>query len=272
MARSRPLARAPRHDGMRAIDRPAAHALDARRAGDHLAPHRPAGSSEWTCCPTGFSRIASRRRWRSTRGSWVTTSSSCSRRCPRSRRCGSTGRTRASMGDVEPAGQYGGTMPRTWLLPTVRDERRTPITFELEVTHRWTQSAWLDVAPELAPAGAMPPWDRAQSLAQRARRMVRAHRALASRPDVPGRLLLGPPQARVSLVRDPGADRFVLSGLRARPAGPGARVDGGRTSCSRRASPWRRSSRSTSRHEFFGLPPPHPRLARGAGRRAGRRR
>ena len=36
--------------------------------------------------------------------------------------------------------------------------------------------------------------------------MVRTHRALAGRADVPGGLLLGPPTARVPVVRDPGAD------------------------------------------------------------------
>ncbi len=62
------------------------------------------------------------------------------------------------MGDVEPAGQYGGTMPRSWLLPTSATSSGAPIVLELEVTHRWTQSAWLDVAPELVQAGATPPW------------------------------------------------------------------------------------------------------------------
>jgi serine/threonine protein kinase len=62
------------------------------------------------------------------------------------------------MGDVKPERQYGGTMPRSWLLPTSATTGDAPVVLELEVTHRWTQSAWLDVAPELVPAGATPPW------------------------------------------------------------------------------------------------------------------
>jgi serine/threonine protein kinase len=62
------------------------------------------------------------------------------------------------MGDPGPTGQYGGSMPRSWLLPASATVAGEPVTFELEITHRWTQSAWLDVAPELTPAGEMPSW------------------------------------------------------------------------------------------------------------------
>jgi serine/threonine protein kinase len=57
-----------------------------------------------------------------------------------------------------PAGPYGGSMPRRWLLPASATKGDAPVTFELEVTHRWTHSAWLDVIPELVPTGATPPW------------------------------------------------------------------------------------------------------------------
>jgi serine/threonine protein kinase len=62
------------------------------------------------------------------------------------------------MGDAEPSAEFGGNMPRSWLLPTSATTGDGPVVFELEVTHRWTQSAWFDVAPELVPAGATPPW------------------------------------------------------------------------------------------------------------------
>ena len=51
---------------------------------------------------------------------------------------------------------FGGSMPRRWLLPASATRGGAPVLFELDVTHRWTQSAWLDVAPELVPAGATP--------------------------------------------------------------------------------------------------------------------
>ena len=62
------------------------------------------------------------------------------------------------MGDVGPTGRSGGSMPRTWLLPSSVTSGDAAVTFELEVHHHWTQSAWLDVPPELAPAGKLPPW------------------------------------------------------------------------------------------------------------------
>jgi hypothetical protein len=62
------------------------------------------------------------------------------------------------LGEPGPSGQYGGSMPRRWLLPASATRGDAPITFELEVTHRWTHSAWLDVVPELVPAGGTPPW------------------------------------------------------------------------------------------------------------------
>ncbi len=61
-------------------------------------------------------------------------------------------------GERDPAAEYGGSMPRSWLLPAAATSSGEPITFELEVTHRSTRSAWLNVAPELAPAGETPPW------------------------------------------------------------------------------------------------------------------
>jgi hypothetical protein len=62
------------------------------------------------------------------------------------------------LGDVGPAAQYGGSMPRRWLLPASATRGDAPVTFELDVTHRWTESAWIDVVPELVSAGATPPW------------------------------------------------------------------------------------------------------------------
>jgi serine/threonine protein kinase len=43
-------------------------------------------------------------------------------------------------------------------LPASATRGDAPVVFELEVTHRWTHSAWLDVVPELVAAGATPPW------------------------------------------------------------------------------------------------------------------
>ncbi len=60
------------------------------------------------------------------------------------------------MGDQGTVGS--GSMPRSWLLPASATIVGAPVTFELEVEHRWTHSAWLDVAPELTPAGVMPRW------------------------------------------------------------------------------------------------------------------
>jgi hypothetical protein len=62
------------------------------------------------------------------------------------------------LGEPGPAGPYGGSMPRRWLLPASATRGNAPVTFELDVTHRWTHSAWLDVVPELVPAGGTPPW------------------------------------------------------------------------------------------------------------------
>lgn len=68
------------------------------------------------------------------------------------------GQVARMLGDVGPAGQYGGSMPRRWLLPATATRGDAPVTFELDVTHRWTESAWIDVVPELVSAGATPPW------------------------------------------------------------------------------------------------------------------
>lgn len=55
--------------------------------------------------------------------------------------------------DAGPAREFGGSRPRRWLLPTSAAHTEGPLRFELEVTHRWTHSAWFNVAPELVPAG-----------------------------------------------------------------------------------------------------------------------
>jgi serine/threonine protein kinase len=62
------------------------------------------------------------------------------------------------LGNPGPSGQYGDSLPRRWLLPASATRGDAPVVFELEVTHRWTHSAWLDVVPELVAAGATPPW------------------------------------------------------------------------------------------------------------------
>jgi hypothetical protein len=62
------------------------------------------------------------------------------------------------LGDLGLAGEHGGSLPRRWLLPASATRGDAPVVFELEVTHRWTHSAWLDVVPELVVAGATPPW------------------------------------------------------------------------------------------------------------------
>jgi serine/threonine protein kinase len=59
--------------------------------------------------------------------------------------------------DPGPAAQYGGTVPRRWLLPAAATQGQAPVTLELEVTHRWSMSARIDVAPELVVAGAPSP-------------------------------------------------------------------------------------------------------------------
>jgi hypothetical protein len=57
------------------------------------------------------------------------------------------------LGDAGPAAAYGGSAPRRWLLPASVTGASGRLVLELEVTHRWTSSARIDVAPELVPAG-----------------------------------------------------------------------------------------------------------------------
>lgn len=59
--------------------------------------------------------------------------------------------------DPGPAAEYGGTVPRRWLLPSSLTSGERPITLEIDVTHRWTQSARIDVPPELVVAGSPSP-------------------------------------------------------------------------------------------------------------------
>jgi predicted Ser/Thr protein kinase len=58
------------------------------------------------------------------------------------------------VGDPEPASAYGGGAPRRWLLPSsATSVGAPPVTLELEVTHAWSPSARIDVAPELVAVG-----------------------------------------------------------------------------------------------------------------------
>jgi hypothetical protein len=59
--------------------------------------------------------------------------------------------------DGGPGAEFGGNMPRRWLLPHDATTREGPLTLELDVTHRWTLSERLDVAPELVRAGSPSP-------------------------------------------------------------------------------------------------------------------
>ena len=59
------------------------------------------------------------------------------------------GRDALLLGDPGPGAREGDGAPRRWLLPASVTSSGRPLALELEVTHRWTQSAWLDVAPEL---------------------------------------------------------------------------------------------------------------------------
>lgn len=58
--------------------------------------------------------------------------------------------------DAIPADQYRRAGPHRWLIPA--SETNAPrLKLELEVAHRWTQSAWLDLVPRLVPTGAVTP-------------------------------------------------------------------------------------------------------------------
>jgi len=59
--------------------------------------------------------------------------------------------------DPGPAAEYGGTAPRRWLLPDSATTGHGPITLAIDVTHRWTESARIDTAPELVVAGGPSP-------------------------------------------------------------------------------------------------------------------
>jgi serine/threonine protein kinase len=67
------------------------------------------------------------------------------------------GREARLVGDPGPASEYGGTLPRRWLLPASTSAGDAPVTLELSVTHRWSPSARVDVAPELVVAGSPSP-------------------------------------------------------------------------------------------------------------------
>ena len=60
-------------------------------------------------------------------------------------------------GDPELDAAFGGSTPRRWLLPRAATSGDGPITFELEVEHRWSQSARIDVPAELVVAGTESP-------------------------------------------------------------------------------------------------------------------
>ena len=59
--------------------------------------------------------------------------------------------------DPGPAAEYGGTVPRRWLLPPSATTGQGPVMLEIDVTHRWTESARIDAAPELLVAGGSSP-------------------------------------------------------------------------------------------------------------------
>jgi serine/threonine protein kinase len=63
------------------------------------------------------------------------------------------GETTRLQGEPGPDNEFGGHLPRRWLLPTSATERDQPVRLELEVTHTWTRSALLDAVPELVLAG-----------------------------------------------------------------------------------------------------------------------
>jgi hypothetical protein len=52
-------------------------------------------------------------------------------------------------GDVQPAAAYGAGLPRRWLLPSSATTGERPLDLDLAVTHDWSMSSRLDVAPEL---------------------------------------------------------------------------------------------------------------------------
>jgi hypothetical protein len=67
------------------------------------------------------------------------------------------GQEARALGDPAPALEYGISSPRRWLVPAASTIGAEPLRFELEVTHRWSQSSRLDVAPELVAAGSVSP-------------------------------------------------------------------------------------------------------------------
>jgi serine/threonine protein kinase len=56
-------------------------------------------------------------------------------------------------GEPAPGEEYGLTTPRRWLLPATVVNASSPLSIELDVTHRWTPSARIDSVPELVAVG-----------------------------------------------------------------------------------------------------------------------
>lgn len=65
------------------------------------------------------------------------------------------GKLATPSGDSEFAGRYRRVGPHRWIIPkaAVQEGR---LSLDLEITHAWTQSAWLDVPPELVRSGTIP--------------------------------------------------------------------------------------------------------------------
>ncbi|MGH7440148.1 MAG: protein kinase domain-containing protein, partial [Polyangiaceae bacterium] len=61
------------------------------------------------------------------------------------------------VGDPARTAAYGVGAPRRWLIPHELLESGEPLTLSLAIAHRWTQSAHLDVAPELVKSGSLSP-------------------------------------------------------------------------------------------------------------------
>ena len=160
------------------------------------------------------------------------------------------------VGDVGPAGQYGGSMPRGWLLPRRprAATRRSPSISRCRIAGR--RARGLDVAPELSPAGTTPPW-------------VERNRLLNEQGGWFGLIALS--QVGMTFLAVYFWDRrrraylwFAIQALTASyyPAyilGLPALAFGWTPQNLLLAlvSPWRRSSRSISRTSSSGCPPPH---------------
>ncbi len=62
-----------------------------------------------------------------------------------------------AVGEVGWTAEYGGSLPRRFLLPALATQSPGPLRIELQVQHAWTHSAWWEAAPVLVQVGTPTP-------------------------------------------------------------------------------------------------------------------